>query len=129
MCVFNMLTLYRFSCSRVSDFGLKNLAGGCSLLREIDLSWCELITDHGITAVTENCPLLNSIIICGTSITDTALIAIGRKIKRLEELSVSHCTQITDHGINPIARNCRNLTHLHAARCSNVCMGWNDVSV
>ena len=116
-----------FSCSRISDRGLKNLATGCSFLREIDLSWVELITDHGITALTENCQLLTSIIICGTSITDEALIAVGRKIKRLEELSISHCSQITDHGIIPIARNCRNLTHLHAARCTNV--GWPSDAV
>jgi len=108
-----------YSCERITDAGLKNLSQ-CNRLREIDLSFCDQVTDQGVEALALNCPNLTSVILHSTSISDRALICLGKMSSRLEELSVSYCKDISDHGINAIARNCKNLMHLHAARCSNL---------
>ena len=115
----------KFSCEKITDAGLKNLAQS-TRLREIDLSFCDQVTDQGVEALALNCPNLTSVILHSTSISDRALICLGKMSSRLEELSVSYCKDITDHGINAIARNCKNLMHLHAARCSNVSLLKTD---
>lgn len=52
------ISVSKFCCnflSRVSDAGLTAIAEGCPL-RKLNLCGCQLITDNGLTAIARGCP-------------------------------------------------------------------------
>ncbi|XP_052181689.1 F-box/LRR-repeat protein 12-like [Diospyros lotus] len=52
------ISLYRCN---ISDVGLEILAKSCLALKDIDLSYCSLITDKGIRALSQNCHHLRAV--------------------------------------------------------------------
>ena len=70
-----MITLSRKDLvSRITDVSLLAIAEGCSNLKFIDISGCEMITDVGISWLAKGC-------------------------KYIEYVNVSNCTKITNVGL------------------------------
>ena len=81
----------------VSDSNLRFLP---RTLSHLDVGGCSRVSDHGVRRISSNCPLLSSLSLSRTSITDTALIHIsrGRCRNTLREIRVNGCN-ISDRGI------------------------------
>ncbi|KAK9059488.1 hypothetical protein SSX86_020190 [Deinandra increscens subsp. villosa] len=54
----SFISLYRCS---ISDNGLELLAKSCLFLKDLNLEWCSLITDSGISYITNNCHELRAV--------------------------------------------------------------------
>ncbi|KAL3649232.1 hypothetical protein CASFOL_005635 [Castilleja foliolosa] len=81
-----IVSLYRCS---ITDIGLETLSKSCSSLRDVNLSYCSLISDIGIRALSENC-------------------------HNLRAVSISHSRNVTGAGF----RGCSNtLAYLEADSC------------
>ena len=81
----------------VSDSHLRFLP---RTLTHLDVGGCSRVSDHGVRRISSNCPLLSSLSLSRTSITDTALIHVsrGRCRNTLREIRVNGCN-ISDRGI------------------------------
>lgn len=76
---------------------LKTFAEGCPLLHTFIVP-NHTIKVHGMESLVSNCPLLTLFDINSSSITDDALIELG-KLKNLKKLHIGYCNKITDVGI------------------------------
>ena len=62
----------------------------------IYLAYCR-ISDMGVLALADNCPLLNNIVISGCSkITDVGVSAVADNCPELWNINLSDCTEISD---------------------------------
>jgi len=123
-------------------------SAGCIYLEELNISWCQNITDKGIRLIAEGCPDLKSLICKGSegltancfsnlnpgnlkelrvlnllscsNVTDETVEDIGRACHELEYLCLSNCREITDRALVAIAQGCPHLKDLELALCSNL---------
>ncbi|XP_072970226.1 F-box/LRR-repeat protein 12-like [Typha angustifolia] len=58
----NLVTVTLHRCN-VTDVGLESLAKSCHGLKNVNLGYCMLISDHGINKLCQGCPLLQALII------------------------------------------------------------------
>ena len=71
------------------------VAHNCPLLETIDISYCERVTDIGVSTIAYNC-------------------------YSLENINLSHCDKITDAGVSAIAYYCSFLRNIDLAECRSV---------
>lgn len=103
----------------VSDAALCNLRG-LHELRVLSLSWSSgLITDDGFGIVCQQCPLMTTLTLCGTDITDASLRRMARDMKQLELLDLSYCVGVTDSGVRDLT-SLEGLRSLHLRACVGI---------
>lgn len=105
----------------VGDQGLKAVGRFCKQLEELNLRFCEGVSDDGIVGIAEGCgKSLKSLGIAACArVTDTALQAVGLHCMMLKKFTLdSECIQ-TD-GVLAIAQGCSQLQMLRL-QCVNVC--------
>ena len=72
----------------------------CSIV-ELDLGGCGHVGDQGVTHIAAQCPLLSSLSLSDTGLTDLGLVCLATAGCRatLTELYISRCRHITDEGV------------------------------
>ena len=83
----------------ITDIGILAIANSCPLLSNIELSECKKITDIGISAIAHGCPLLSSI-------------------------NLEDCDEITDIGISSLVMHCRFLSMIDVEGCLHISRGF-----
>lgn len=79
-------------------------------LKTLIIAWCN-INDDGIIAISNVCPLLESINLCVShNITDLSIIELSKKCPLLNNICLSSCSKITDLSYQSLALNCPLLT-------------------
>ncbi|XP_050419115.1 uncharacterized protein LOC126832400 [Patella vulgata] len=105
----------------ITSSGLESIALGCRKLKILYVSYCLLMDDKCILAISENCPNLSKLRLAGClSITDASLKALGKHSKYLRDLEVSECAQVTSTGVGFLMANCRWLQCLSLETCHRV---------
>jgi F-box/leucine-rich repeat protein 2/20 len=89
-------------------------------LEQLRLQWCSGITDAGIRAVVEHCPLLKVLDLKNCQITDEALQSVAARCRNLLSLNISWCTGVSDQGVVLVAELCTALEEVNMVWCSNI---------
>ncbi|KAI4317709.1 hypothetical protein L6164_025558 [Bauhinia variegata] len=100
-------------CSNVSSGGLISLTHKCSLLKALDLQGC-YVGDQGLAAVGQCCKQLEDLNLrfC-EGLTDTGLVELALGVgKSLKSLGVAACAKITDISMEAVGLHCRSLETL-----------------
>ncbi|GLJ21081.1 hypothetical protein SUGI_0385220, partial [Cryptomeria japonica] len=72
-----------------SDRALLALAHNCCHLQSLNLGWCEMVTDVGVTGLAQCCPELRALDLCGcVLITDQSVIALVGNCHELRSLGL-----------------------------------------
>ncbi len=98
----------------LTDDVLLSLALNCKQLRVLDLVWCKGVTDAGLLAVAQGCPIFNSLRMSGGAIP---------------------FPEVTMNGLCDFAENCQNLASLHLSnlkgdwvKLESSVEGWSRLS-
>jgi hypothetical protein len=106
------------ACRHVTDVGLASVVASASGLMDLDLAWCQRLTDAGLAAL-DGLTQLERLDVGGcTRLTDAALARIGT-YKNLLSLSLESAARITDNGLAHLDGLSR-LTHLDLDLCEGV---------
>jgi Leucine-rich repeat (LRR) protein len=104
-----------FKGSNITDSSVQLVAQHLPHIRMLNLSRCEKITNFSIIAIAKSCPLLTSLDIGETRITDGAFVAFT--LTRISILNISECKMITDKSLTAIAKSCPLLKSLNISKC------------
>ncbi|KAL2093924.1 hypothetical protein ACEWY4_011236 [Coilia grayii] len=104
---------FNLSNCRVSDFVVVRIVQRCSVLKTLNMAYCEALTE---TAFEFLCNLrsLVSLDISGCHIQDKMFC---RRAKPLEDIDISHCVSLSDLSIKSLSFYCRALARLIMAGC------------
>ncbi|KAI5081805.1 hypothetical protein GOP47_0001548 [Adiantum capillus-veneris] len=95
-----------------TDQALLALAKNCMTLEELNLGWCETVTDIGVTGLVSWCSDLRRIDLCGClEITDRSVIALADKCHHLSVLNLYNCFLITDAAMYALANSSKYRIH------------------
>ncbi|XP_012069470.1 F-box/LRR-repeat protein 4 isoform X1 [Jatropha curcas] len=100
-------------CSTVSSLGLMSLAYKCSFLVSLDLQGC-YVGDNGLAAIGRGCKRLEDLNLrfC-EGLTDTGLVELAQGCgKSLKTVSVAACAKITDISLEAVSSYCKSLESL-----------------
>ncbi|KAF2287798.1 hypothetical protein GH714_002762 [Hevea brasiliensis] len=100
-------------CSTVSSLGLMSLAYKCSFLMSLDLQGC-YVGDRGLAAVGKCCKQLEDLNLrfC-EGVTDTGLVELAQGCgKSLKSLGVAACAKITHISLEAVSSYCKSLETL-----------------
>lgn len=106
----------------MTDFGLRQLANGCSKLRHIEFTQCQSISDAGLKSLGETCRVLTTIIFADCGFSDTglqALVSAGAG-ESVIMLTLRRCKKITDKGLCAVAQSCQQLKTVDLTRCQRI---------
>ena len=111
--------------SSLSDEGMRVLATiepeWTRAIVELDLAFCDRITDAGLQVLMPSCTSLRAIVLTGASqCGDGACKAIGHHASRLERCELELLHRVTDIGVQAIVRGCPNLSDLRVGGCSKL---------
>lgn len=112
--------------SSLTDVGLKVLAteeaAWANKLVELDLGYCEEVSNGGIIALAPALSSLKALVLTGcTRCGDGACEAIGRHLARLERLELELLSAISDVGVQHIVRGCgRTLREFRVGGCAKL---------
>lgn len=136
--------LYLFNASGVSEYGFRSLSPGCTMLRNIYVSYlfstlglatvlhytpqllsCEVsgwnIDDTILFAISQHCRNIQILKLCGaTSVTASGLIAIAKHCKRIQELELVYALQLINDGVEALAMGCPLLTKIGLINCTKL---------
>jgi len=115
---------YSNQIDNITDVSLNHIGNGCPGLTTIDLKNCNETTDAGVIFLLYNCLELQDLsLTCDyapTKITDSSLVAIGKKCPKLHSLSVMNCQMITDEGLKGLCKGCPDLKTLNISNCNKI---------
>ncbi|KAF5736889.1 F-box/LRR-repeat protein 4-like [Tripterygium wilfordii] len=100
-------------CSNVSCSGLTSLASSCDSLKSLDLQGC-YVGDQGLSAVGKYCKLLEDLNLrfC-EGLTDLGLVELAQGCRKsLKSLGVAACAKITDVSLESVGAHCKSLETL-----------------
>ncbi|KAK6185484.1 hypothetical protein SNE40_007706 [Patella caerulea] len=90
----------------ITDLTLKLISRrAASAVKEIDLAWCEEITDEGINALMSSCSALQNLNLHHCSITEKPLFGMAEKCRNICTLSLSSIKGISDQAVIELAKN------------------------
>ena len=108
-------------CHQISDIGVSAIAQGCPLLTSINLERCESISDVGVSAIAQGCPLLTLIRLDRCErISDIGLSAVAQGCPLLTSIALYNCGSISDLGVSAIAQGCPLLTSIDLRYCDRI---------
>jgi F-box-like/Leucine Rich repeat len=114
-----------FTRTCVTDAGVRLIAQHLPRLCSLSVAYCHNITDASIIAIVESCPLLVSLDISRSQVTDNALIALAsidssRCRETITHLNLSICKHITSVGVRQIVTRLTYLRTLIIRGCSSL---------
>ena len=118
-------TLTLHSSNFISDIGLSYLAQRGTLLKTVDLSHCDLISDKGIVA--QGSPLLKNVDLSGhyysrkLQITYISLVMLGKHCPNIERTKLDRREALTRNGYEALAIGCINLNDIGLS-ISRICI-------
>lgn len=117
-------------CSRITDLSVNEIAMQCPLLQDIKLEGCR-VSDECLLTVGARCHLLKRLnLSCNEDVTDKGLKALAKGCPLLEQLKLNECIGITDEGITAIASSCSSLTLIDLVRCSRITdLSINEIAI
>jgi hypothetical protein len=107
-------------CGTVTGKGIRGLAKGCPLLKDLRLKGLKGIDDRTFVALGEHCPLLTSLDASGgcDGLTDRGVCALAAGCPRLEQLRLAGNKRVTDVGVAALAAGCAEITLLDLQGCA-----------
>ncbi|KAK9009418.1 hypothetical protein V6N11_035952 [Hibiscus sabdariffa] len=105
------------ACARITDKSLEAVGSHCKSLETLSLD-SEFISNKGILAIAEGCPLLKVLKLQCINVTDRALMAVGVSCLSLEMLALHSFQQFTDEGLRSIGKGCKKLKNLILSDCN-----------
>lgn len=96
-------------CVGIGDDGLASLSTGCKKLKNLNLSYCDKITDRGMGYIGSLKELSNLEMRGLMNITSAGLTAVAAGCKKLADLDLKHCEKIDDLGFWALAFYSQNL--------------------
>lgn len=113
-----------FHCAGANDIVVTKLASLSPRLKRVDLGVAchEGITDVGLAALTDHCPLLEHVNLRGCKrIRDAGVVMLIHKCgKTLKSLLLHSCDDIGDEVLEAIGQSCTALEHVDLHRCMKV---------
>ncbi|KAL7450418.1 hypothetical protein ACHAWC_002336, partial [Mediolabrus comicus] len=110
-------------CENITDDEIKMLSESGSL-RRINLRECKLVSDVGLTFLSQGCPNLLEINLKRSEmpfrVTDVALLQLAQGCQSIVSINLHGCEMITDTGLSWIASWLKDLRHLDLSRCNKV---------
>ncbi|XP_033756877.1 F-box/LRR-repeat protein 2-like isoform X2 [Pecten maximus] len=110
--------------SRVlTDEGLASVAKYCTILRELDLSICKMLTGRTLLPLlqdTERAPLLKKAFFSVQKIEEEVLTALAENCHNLEKFDAAGMETLTDQLLCTMAVNCPRLMHVGIKGCKQV---------
>uniref|UniRef100_A0A915MWZ6 F-box domain-containing protein n=1 Tax=Meloidogyne javanica TaxID=6303 RepID=A0A915MWZ6_MELJA len=103
-------------CENVQDNAMSE---GCKRLEELNISWCEQITDLGLFYIAKNCNNLKTLFCKGLENITSNCFA-NLEMAELRRLSLHSCPNVLDETINDIARHCPRLEFLSLSNCKEI---------
>ena len=104
---FSLRRMSLIGCTKITDVGVSAVAQNCPLLSNINVSYCRSISDTALSAIAHDCPLLREINVSGCNqITNVGLSALAQNCSLLDEIDTSNCYTISDVGVIAVAHNC-----------------------
>ncbi|KAF5456473.1 hypothetical protein F2P56_025956 [Juglans regia] len=102
----------------IGDVGVVSLINLASTLTNLDLGWCNLITDQALAAIGEQMYCLEELNMaeCGPKITDIGGVAIAT-IQTLKRLNFSWLINVSDPTLFALAENCQKLVAVDFTGC------------
>ena len=119
----NILEIDLQNCRLVTNAPITELMTKGQALRELRLTYCELIDDNAFLDLPEGRTFEHLRIMDLTSCVNLTDLAVDRIIKaapRLRNLVLAKCRNITDASVNSISRLGKNLHYLHLGHCANI---------
>lgn len=103
------LKMLKYSCRDMSDASLLTMV--LPELRELHLTHCPGVTFKGISTLTRNCPLIDTLHIeyNKTGFNDDCMDIITRKLVRLKRLYLVNLKELTNETLELIVTNCKRL--------------------
>ena len=108
-------------CQNISDIGISALAEGCHDLTSVAFDDCQSLSDICVTALAVGCHDLTSISLryC-KNVSDIGLTALAEGCPHLTSIDLSNCARISDIGLTALAEGCPHLTSINLSCCKNV---------
>lgn len=101
----------------VGDVGLRWIIQHCLKLEDVDLSYCNSITDQTLIEFGTHSKYLTSISLAGLGhVTDIGLAALAKGCPGLKKLNLTACNKITNSGIQSFT-HLKKLESLHLSCC------------
>lgn len=100
---------FQFRSAGVTDSGISAITNGCPILQMINLSYCNDITDSSLISLAK-CSNINTFEVRGCPlITSVGLAAIAVGCRKLVKLDIKKCNSINDVAMIPLAHFSQNL--------------------
>ncbi|KAK6942310.1 Leucine-rich repeat, partial [Dillenia turbinata] len=128
------------SSPNVTDAGMANIASGCRMLRELDISYCYEISHESIALIGRSCPNIqilrrnlmnwldpsqhvgivpNEYLNACPQDGDSEASAVGKFMPHLEHLELRF-SKLSARGLTLISEGCPNLEYLDLSGCANL---------
>ena len=108
-------------CSNIGDLGIAHLAASSNTqLTVLDVSFCDLITDHSLTSISQGIFQLRSLGLSACSITDAGVSTLVQTVSNLRILHLGQCTRLSDKCIESISKQLPYLEFLDLYGCLNI---------
>lgn len=102
-------------CVALTDTMMVNIALYCKSIRSICLRRCNTFQGASLAPLIESCPLLTSLVLDGTCVSDSALRAVDWEDSALTEVDLSWCRHLSPEGLKSM------LPHLPKLRYLRLC--------
>jgi hypothetical protein len=90
----------------ITDSGLARLVEGCHKLEDVNLTECDQITDVGAISLALHCPLIRTLFLYDTKVTDAGLERIGEECRFLKSVDLGGLENVSDVGLIKLAEGC-----------------------
>ena len=105
-------------CSSFDDDKLISLIEGASNLQQLDLSLCDDLTDTGGMAVLKSCPQLRCLKAGSVQLSDAVLVKLGMSCPYIMHLNLEGNSTLTDTSVLSIAKKLKFLRSLNFSDCT-----------
>ncbi|XP_077993624.1 F-box/LRR-repeat protein 17-like [Glandiceps talaboti] len=104
----------------VTTEAIKTVVFQCEHMITLNLCLCSQVNDECVAFIAKNGKKLKNLFLVSCSVTDEALIDIGRFSRSITHIDVGWCQGVTDRGTTAISETCKQLEHLGLTRCDRV---------
>lgn len=108
-------------CENITDVGIVTIAKKCINLKQINLEGCILLTDLSIKEIFFNCIQLTHINLNSCeNITNNSILAIHEKISQLTYCSFNQCSNLNNKILKNLCKRCKYLKQLSIIECEDI---------
>ncbi|XP_031567312.1 F-box/LRR-repeat protein 17-like [Actinia tenebrosa] len=104
-------------CSALTDDTMVKISLSCPHLESICLNECKNFHGKCLSRVLDNCPMITTLLIRFTKMTDSALISVNWEKTRVQELDLTGCYFVTTTGLSNVISRLPNLHYLKMNQC------------